>query len=55
MCLFKGSLLQQHGEEGTEEEELEEEEEAGGKEVGLVCLGVQRSVRGLQQVVRTHV
>jgi hypothetical protein len=50
MCLFKGSLLQQHGEEGTEEEE-----EAGGKEVGLVCLGVQRSVRGLQQVVRTHV
>jgi hypothetical protein len=27
MCLFKGSLLQQHGEEGTEEEELEEEEE----------------------------
>ena len=54
MCLFKGSLLQQHGEEGTEEEELEEEE-AGSKEVGLVCLGVQRSVRGLRKVVRTHI
>ena len=53
MCLFKGSLLQ-HG-EAEEQEEEQEEEETGRKEEGLVCLGVQRSVRGLQKVVRTHI
>ena len=51
MCLFKGSLLKQHG----EQQEEKEEEEAGRKEVGLVCHGVRRSVRGLQKVVRTHI